>query len=49
MSNRYSKYFKPNFKDRTLSSDLIKRNLWIKRENILNFKILKVQRQCDKV
>ena len=28
---------------------LIKRNMWIKKKKILNFKILKVQRQSEKV
>ena len=36
MSNRYIKYFKPNF--------FIKGNMWIRKK-----KVLKVQRQCDKV
>ena len=32
MSNRYIKYFKPNFNDRTMYSNLIKRNMWIKKK-----------------
>ena len=40
-------YFKPNFNDRTMQSN-IKRNMRIKKKKILNFKILKVQHQCGK-
>ena len=49
MSNRYINYFKPNFDHRTMQNNLIKRNMWIKKEKMLNFKTLKVHRQCDKV
>ena len=49
MSNRYIKYFKPNFNDGTMQSNLIERNMRIKKKNILNFKTLKVHRLCDKV
>ena len=48
MSNRYIKYFKPNFNDGTMQSNLIERNMRIKKK-ILNFKTLKVHRLCDKV
>ena len=34
MSNRYTRYFKPNFNDRTMYSKLNKRNMWIKKKNI---------------
>ena len=49
MSNRHIKYFKPNFNDRTVEKNFIKRNMWIKKKGILNFEISKVQCQCDKV